>query len=423
MRSLRIGLLTDVFLPDQNGVSTSVLLLQRELRRRGHRAVIVAPRFPDYFDPETLHGVVRLPSMVNPALPRQRLAFPTRRRLSGQFDLIHTHTPGAIGFWGARLAKRWDIPYISTFHTHLEHYAHYIPGMSTLEKHAGVLTRIVRRFYNKADLIVAPTEASRSMLSTYGIYRPSVVLPTGIDESLLQEAPDVVSPWPAGTRRLLSVGRLGHEKRHELVLQALGEIRKSHDAHLVILGEGPQLEYLRQKAAGLGLERHVTFYGSVPLSTIGAYYRLAELFLFGSDTETQGLVLAEAQTMGVPVVAVGAEGTLGSVEVGVSGQLVGKGDWQGLAAHSAALLSDPHAMEAMSLGARQFARRFSSSKMAEQMLDIYLQSLSQQGWRSPGSEYGGLWTGSHDRAGSYDKASSYDKANRQNIRKYGLRGF
>ena len=107
----------------------------------------------------------------------------------------------------------------------------------------------------------------------------------------------------------------------------------------------------------------------------------------------------------------------------MSGQLVGKGDWQGLAAHSAALLSDPHAMEAMSLGARQFARRFSSSKMAEQMLDIYLQSLSQQGWRSPGSEYGGLWTGSHDRAGSYDKASSYDKANRQNIRKYGLRGF
>jgi len=201
MRSLRIGLLTDVFLPDPNGVSTSVLLLQRELRRRGHRAVIVAPRFPDYLDPETLHGVVRLPSMVNPALPRQRLAFPTRRRLSGQFDLVHTHTPGAIGFWGARLAKRWDIPHISTFHTHLEHYAHYIPGMSTLERHAGVLTRIVRRFYEKADLVVAPTEASRDMLPSYGIYRPSVVLPTGIDESLLRDAPDVASPWPAGKRR------------------------------------------------------------------------------------------------------------------------------------------------------------------------------------------------------------------------------
>ena len=165
MRSLRIGLLTNVFLPDQNGVSTSVLLLQRELRRRGHRAVIVAPRFPDYLDPATLHGVVRLPSMVHPALPRQRLAFPTRRRLSGQFDLVHTHTPGAIGFWGARLARRWDIPHVSTFHTHLEHYAHYIPGLTTLEKHAGVLTRIVRRFYTKADLIVAPTEASRDMLA------------------------------------------------------------------------------------------------------------------------------------------------------------------------------------------------------------------------------------------------------------------
>ena len=413
MRSLRIGLLTDVFLPDQNGVSTSVLLLQRELRRRGHRAVIVAPRFPDYLDPESLHGVIRLPSMVHPALPRQRLAFPTRRRLSGQFDLVHTHTPGAIGFWGARLAKRWDIPHISTFHTHLEHYAHYIPGLSTLEKHAGVLTKIVRRFYDKADLIVAPTAASRAMLPHYGIYKPSVVLPTGIDESLLQDAPDVVSPWPAGKRRLLSVGRLGFEKRHEVVLQALAEIRRQHDAHLVLLGEGPQLEYLRHKAASLGLADHVTFYGSVPLSTIGAYYRQAELFVFGSDTETQGLVLAEAQTMGVPVVAVGAEGTLGSVEPGVSGQLVQSGDWQGLAAYSCALLADPQAMLGMQAGARQFARRFSSSKMAEQMLDIYLQSLSQQGWRATGPDYSGL---------SYAE-TAYAKASGRNIRKYGLRGF
>ena len=413
MRSLRIGLLTDVFLPDQNGVSTSVLLLQRELRRRGHRAVIVAPRFPDYLDPESLHGVIRLPSMVHPALPRQRLAFPTRRRLSGQFDLVHTHTPGAIGFWGARLAKRWDIPHISTFHTHLEHYAHYIPGLSTLEKHAGVLTKIVRRFYDKADLIVAPTEASRAMLPHDGIYRASVVLPTGIDESLLQEAPDVPSPWPAGKRRLLSVGRLGFEKRHELVFQALAEIRKRHDAHLVLLGEGPQLEFLREKAASLGLEGHVTFYGSVPLASIGAYYRQAELFLFGSDTETQGLVLAEAQTMGVPVVAVGAEGTLGSVDAGVSGYLVGSGDWLGLAAYSSALLDDSALMTELSGGARQFARRFSSSKMAEQMLDIYLQSLSQQGWRAAGPDYSGL---------SYAE-TAYAKASGRNIRKYGLRGF
>lgn len=413
MRSLRIGLLTDVFLPDQNGVSTSVLLLQRELRRRGHRAVIVAPRFPDYLDPETLHGVVRLPSMVHPALPRQRLAFPTRRRLSGQFDLIHTHTPGAIGFWGARLARRWDIPHISTFHTHLEHYAHYIPGLSTLEKHAGVLTKIVRRFYGKADLIVAPTEASRAMLAHYGIFRPSVVLPTGIDESLLQEAPDVPSPWPAGKRRLLSVGRLGFEKRHELVFQALADIRKRHDAHLLLLGEGPQLEHLREKARSLGLEGHVTFFGSVPLASIGAYYRQAELFLFGSDTETQGLVLAEAQTMGVPVVAVGAEGTLGSVEAGVSGYLVGSGDWRGLAEYSAALLDDAGRLAELSGGARQFARRFSASKMAEQMLDIYLHALSQQGARAFSPEYGGpLYEG-----------GAYVKVNGRNIRKYDLRGF
>lgn len=409
MRSLRIGLLSDVFLPDPNGVSTSVLLLQRELRRRGHRAVIVAPRFPGHHDPEGMHGVVRIPSMVNPALPRQRLAFPSRRRLPGPFELIHTHTPGALGFWGARLARRWEVPHLTTFHTHLEHYAHYVPGLSTLERHAGVLSRIVRRFYSAADLVIAPTEASRLALAGYGVHRPSVVLPTGIDGSLLGDAPAIASPWPAGKRRLLSVGRLGHEKRLDVVLRALAAVRQQHDAHLLVLGEGPQEAELRALAASLGLSEHVTFFGPVALAAIGAYYRSSELFLFASDTETQGLVLAEAQTMGVPVVAVGAGGTLDGVDHGRSGFLVEPGDFRALAAQASRLLGDPDLHASLSGGARQFARRFSASKMAEQMLDVYLQALSEHAWRAAGGlEY------RRSEAGGFSGRRS---------RKVGLRGF
>ena len=104
---------------------------------------------------------------------------------------------------------------------------------------------------------------------------------------------------------------------------------------------------------------------------------------------------------------------LGSVEPGLSGHLVGRGDWHCLARYSSELLADPQAMADMSAEARRFARRFSSSKMAEQMIDIYLQALSQQGRRAAGPDYGGL---------SYPD-SSYAKANGRSIRKYGLRGF
>ncbi|MFC4454594.1 glycosyltransferase [Deinococcus sonorensis] len=418
MSSLRIGLLTDVFFPDQNGVSTSVLLLQRELRRRGHQAVIMAPRFPGHRDSSEYQGVLRMPSVVNPALPRQRLAFPTRRRLPGRFDLIHTHTPGSIGWWGSRLARRWDVPHVSTFHTHLERYTHYIPGLTQLERHAGFVTRVVRRFYSTADLIVAPSEGSQSMLHDYGILRPSVVLPTGIDEALLAAAPDQPSPWPAGTRRLLSVGRLGHEKRMDLVLNALAALREQHDAHLVVLGEGPQEAALRTHADTLGLRDHVTFLGPVPFSDIGAYYRMAELFMFGSDSETQGLVLIEAQTMGLPVVAVGAQGTLNGVQHQVSGYLVSPGDWAALADHAATLLAHPEQHAAFRREAHTFAAQFSAAQMAEQMLDLYSYALSAARPRV-------AWDSVAGTPLTLQAARNLEPSVHaaQNSRKYGLRGF
>ena len=117
--------------------------------------------------------------------------------------------------------------------------------------------------------------------------------------------------------------------------------------------------------------------------------------------------------MGVPVVSVGAEGTLGGVDPGVSGYLVSSGDWQGMARYASQLLADAALLSAMSAGARQFARRFSSSKMAEQMLGIYLQAIAQQGWRAP--DEGDRGTGA---AGTL-----YARAMTRSIRKYGLRGF
>lgn len=369
MRLYRIGLFTDTYLPGPNGVATSVYLLKRELRRMGHEAWVLAPEMPDA-DPRE-DWVVRVPSVPYPFFENQRLAMPSSRLLPTEFEIFHTHTPLFIGIWGARLAYRHRLPHVSTFHTHLEKYAHYIPGVATLDKYVGIMQKVCQAFYNRADVVIAPTNPVKQLAESYAIEREIKVIPTGIDTDILQSAPDPVSPWPSGKRRLLHVGRLGKEKSVDVVIHALAEIRKESDAHLALVGMGPERDELERLAHRLGLGEHITFVGSVPYEKIGGYYRMAELFLFASQTETQGLVLWEAQAVGVPVVAVGAEGTLQGVEVGSSGYLVPPGDYRAMAERALELLQNEPLRQRFSEGARRFADQRTARRVAEQIVAIY----------------------------------------------------
>ena len=365
MRPLRIGLFTDTFLPDQNGIVTSVGLLSDELRAQGHHVDVVAPDFPEHVD--TRPDVMRVESVRYMFLPTYRLAWPTRRDFTHRYDVIHTHTPLTLGLSGARLARKWDVPHVATYHTHIEAYTHYVPGATALQRHTGVVTKVMALHYGRADAVITPTAGMMDVLNAMKVRNP-VVSPTSIDPRALNAAPAVENPWPAGKQRLLSVGRLAREKRFDHVLDTLAGLP---DAHLVILGEGPERDHLEAHAARIGVADRVTFLGVRPWTEIGAYYRLAELFVFASDTETQGLVLQEAQLMGVPVVAVGARGTLSGVAHERSGYLVTPGDVNALIRHSHDLLTDPALWARLSAGARSFGAGTTPQGVAQQVLDVY----------------------------------------------------
>ncbi|GAA5511453.1 D-inositol-3-phosphate glycosyltransferase [Deinococcus carri] len=369
MKPLRIGLFTDTFLPDQNGIVTSVGLLSDELRARGHHVDVVAPFFPEQQD--TRPDVRRAPSVRYVFLPTYRLAWPTRRDFEQKYDLIHTHTPLTLGLAGARLARKWNVPHVATYHTHIEAYTHYVPGLTVLQRQTRVVTRLMGLYYRRADAVITPTAAMLDVTREMGVRHP-VVIPTSVEPEVLRSAPPVESPWPAGTRRLLTVGRLAREKRFDLVLDTLANLP---DAHLVVLGEGPEREHLLQHAERLGVAGRVSFLGVKPWTEIGAYYRLAELFLFASDTETQGLVLQEAQLMGVPVVAVGARGTLSGVAQGRSGYLVPPGDVAALTRRAQAVLGDGRLWRRLSEGARAFGTAWTPGGVAERVLDVYASVL------------------------------------------------
>ncbi|MDV6374326.1 glycosyltransferase [Deinococcus arenicola] len=369
MKPLRIGLFTDTFLPDQNGIVTSVGLLSDELRALGHHVEVVAPEFPGTLDTRT--DVRRVSSISYTFLPTYRLAWPTRRDFEQRYDIVHTHTPLTLGLAGARLARKWKVPHVATYHTHLEAYTHYVPGLTAVQRQTGAVTRLISLVYRNADAVIAPTAGMLDVLYAMKI-RNLAVIPTSIDARVLLAAPPIENPWPAGKRRLLSVGRLAREKRFDHVLDTVAELP---DTHLVLLGEGPERVHLEAHARRLGIQDRVTFLGVKPWTEIGAYYRLAELFLFASDTETQGLVLQEAELMGVPVVAVGARGTLSSVAHDRSGYLVAPADVNAMIRYARAILADPLLWERLSAGAREFASGTTPAGVAAQVLDVYAAAL------------------------------------------------
>lgn len=400
MKPLRIGLFTDTFLPDQNGIVTSVCLLSEQLAGRGHHVEVVAPEFPDYLDARP--DVRRVSSIRYTFLPTYRLAWPTRRHFEQKYDLIHTHTPLTLGLAGVRLTRKWDIPHVATYHTHLSAYTHYVPGLPAVDRAVKLVPRFVAQLYGKADAVITPTAGMVDDLIAMGVKHP-IVIPTSIDPVALNAAPAIINPWPEGMRRLLTVGRLAREKRFDLVLDTLAQLP---DAYLVVLGEGPERVHLEDHAAKLGVLDRVTFLGVRPWTEIGAYYRLAELFLFASDTETQGLVLQEAQLMGVPVVAVGARGTLSGVESGYSGYLVAPGDVSALVAHAREVLSQPSLWATLSRNAREFGARTTPAGVAEQVLRVYASVLGRGpeavGLRREGEETGKFTPATRRNNPAYD---------------------
>ena len=231
------------------------------------------------------------------------------------FDLVHIQTPFAAHRAGVDLARRRGVPVVETYHTYFEHYfEHYLPFLP-----AGLCRRIARRLTRKAarelDRMVVPSTAMRDALAAYGVTTPMSVIPTGIrpgsmgagDGTRFRARHAIAADRPV----LVHVGRIGHEKNLLFLLQAFERVVRALPAALmVVAGEGPARSELQRVASALGLDGHLLWLGYLDREReLADCYRGGDAFVFTSKTETQGLVLLEAMTLGVPVVALAEMGT------------------------------------------------------------------------------------------------------------------
>ena len=374
-------MLSDVYFPRVNGVSTSIQTFRREFRRLGHDIRVVAPDYGQATADED--GISRVPSRRVLFDPEDRMMRP--RSLSRQltalnghaFDLVHIQTPFVAHYAGLRLARRWGVPCVETYHTFFEEYLfHYLPVMPKNFWRA-VARRLSRRQCNRLDGLVVPSQAMREILVEYGVQTPMQVIPTGMPGDAFLEGDGAAFRArfgiAAGQPALVFVGRVAFEKNIEFLLHVVRELRRTThpDVVLIIAGEGPAEGRLRRLGTQLGLDANLRFAGYLKRGfELNSGYQAGDAFVFASRTETQGLVLLEAMSLGVPVVSTAVMGTCDILAAG-RGALVAEEDVAHFAAQVRRVLDDPELRRRLGEEGRDYARQWTAEGPTQALLTFY----------------------------------------------------
>jgi glycosyltransferase involved in cell wall biosynthesis len=377
---VKILKISDVYFPRVNGVSTSIATFMRDLISLGHEPTLVAPKYGDAPDPRNIR---RVAARRVPRDPEDRIM--SWRELRGavselcrqeRFDVMHIHTPFLAQYAGVRAAREFGLPVIATYHTLFEEYLHhYVP---LLPRRAGrSLARAISRSQcNQLDAVISPSIAMRDALRAYGVEKRIEVLPTGLDSTCLTLGDGAAFRKKHGIALdrpvLLFVGRVAYEKNLGFLLKMFSAVARARpDALLLIAGEGPALTSIKSDARAMGLEDSVRFVGYLGRDgELQDCYRSADLFVFASLTETQGLVLLEAMAQAVPVVAIARMGTI-DILASQTGCRVAPPEAQGFADIVVDLLADSALRGKLGEAAREYARSWSSLRQAERLALVY----------------------------------------------------
>ncbi len=379
---LRVAMFTNNYLPFIGGVPLSIDRLYRGLVRLGAAVKIFAPAYlQQWADPED-GSVFRCPALFYTRVDNFPVANIFARKIAAEFesfgcDLVHVHHPFWLGKKGMQLAGKRGIPVVFTYHTRLERYTHYIPLPGTVLKNLAAHF-LIKRFANKCDAIITPTSSTEEYLRNLGVSALIETIPTGINiKDYKRWSPQQVqalrSRYAApGERLLISVSRMAKEKNLDFLIDGLAKVKnRTHSPFKCLLvGDGPEKERLEAKVAELGMDDRVVFTGNMAPYEVVRCYLAADLFVFASTSETQGMVLLEAMAGGCPVVAVRASGVYDVVKDGHNGFKVAEStdNWAEAVAN---LLEDGQRLSALSENSRAFAENYSMEKITEKVSRLY----------------------------------------------------
>ena len=310
---MNIGLFTDTYFPQVSGVATSIQTLQRQLEKRGHHVYIFTSTDPKVSKHMHEDNVYRFPSFPFVGFKDRRLTYrgaiqAVQLAKKLQLDIVHTQTEFSMGVIGKFVARQLKIPAVHTFHTNYEDYLHYVANGKIIRP--GSVAVIARNFMAGMTGIISPSVQTFNTLTKYKVKAPIEIIPTGVntqhDESedisrALREALHLAPETPV----VMSLGRVAFEKNIDDAISVFAEaLLIVPEAKFVIVGGGPAMQALKEHVSALEISDSVIFTGEVHHDDVYGYYKMADVFISASTSETQGLTFIEAMTAETPVVAI-----------------------------------------------------------------------------------------------------------------------
>ncbi len=377
---MNILIISDVYFPRINGVSTSIQTFKHEFERAGHHVVLIVPEYTGNDQKDA--SIIRIDSRNIPYDPEDRMMksscirklIPELKQYN--FDLVHIQTPFVAHYSGVKIAKYLAIPCLITYHTLFEEYLyHYIP---IIPKH--VLKFFARRFSshqcNQAQGVIAPSSIIVELLKDYGVKNNIKIIPTGINSKKFAtgDGERFRKKFNIAENRkiLLNVSRVAFEKNIGLLIDVVNQVKKHiPEIMLVIAGEGPAKSAYMEQAKKLNLDDNIAFVGYLDRnSELIDCYHSADIFVFSSITETQGLVLLESMAAGTPVVSVAAMGTK-DILIGCKGAQITNGEIDDFCEKVVSLLNDPHFYQTTKHAAISYAKEWDGTALANKMISFY----------------------------------------------------
>lgn len=385
---MRIGIFTDTYPPYINGVSTSIISLEKALKAKGHEVYIVTVNAENLsYKYEDDDHIIRIPG-IPIGIYDYRLTgiYPLRainKIKKWNLDIIHSHTEFGVGTFARIIAKQFNIPLVHTYHTMYEDYVHYITK-GYFDKSSKKLAEYFTKFYcdKTAKELIVPSKKTYDLFKKkYKVNKMIHIVPTGIDVEKFYIEKQNKKELELLKKELkikkddfiiTYVGRLAEEKNIELLIT--NHKKLNNKCKLMIVGSGPDMDKFKKMTKDFDIENQVIFTGAIPHYDVPAYYAISSVFVTASVTETQGLTVIEAMASSLPVVCVDDESFKDSVIDGLNGKIF-KNDNEYVKALEN-LYKNKEEYKVMCKQARITAESHSLKYYAEKIVDVYNRAIN-----------------------------------------------
>ena len=383
---MKIAIFSDFFYPELSGITDSVLLLGKELAKRGHTVIFVVPWYSkkDYEVIKAIKNddfgnniiIKRLPSISVPFSPTKQMRSPIFLGLGIYWmwkfkpDVIHTHSPLVPGYEAWFASKLFKIPFVGTNHTPM---SEFLKGPKWF---VDAVCRHYAKFYNKCELVTAPSQYLIDYMIGYGLKQKSRALSNPIDVSNFspvkneEEKKEIKNRFGFSEKTILYTGRLAKEKHIDDIIRALAIVNKDlSNINLAISGHGSAEGELKKLVEDLGVKEKVNFLGFVDKEVYPLVYKASDLFVVMSTAESQCISLILAMVTGLPVI--GANARALPEYIGENGIVVEVGDYKKLAEEIFKIFSDNKMAKKFGESGILSVKEYSALAVAKEWEKIY----------------------------------------------------